>query len=64
MTPTSARHAAYLTHLSEARELLAMLTKHVDDCLDIDPDAVKWDAVGSAAALVASLREIEAAHVR
>ena len=51
---------AFIERLGSARELLAMLTRHVEDHMGVDPDELHWGHVGDAGHLVELLKE--AAH--
>ena len=48
---------AFIERLGSARELLAMLARHVDDHLGVAPDELHWGHVGDAGRLVEVLKE-------
>lgn len=50
--------AAFLTQIETARELVAMLSEHLDDHMGADPYYINWDDVGDAIRLVEALREV------
>ena len=48
---------AFLHNVGSARELLAMLTRHVEDHMGVDPEELHWGHVGDASHLVELLKE-------
>ncbi|XHR30393.1 MAG: hypothetical protein ACFUZC_07490 [Chthoniobacteraceae bacterium] len=48
---------AFTHHIGSARELVAMLTRHLDDHLGVAPDEVNWANAGDAAHLVELLKQ-------
>ena len=48
---------AFLHNIGSARELVAMLARHLDDHLGIAPDEVNWANAGDAAHLVEVLKQ-------
>ena len=52
---------AFTGNLAEARDLVAMIARHLDDHMGVDPEAVHWGHVGDAGRTVMALREIAVA---
>jgi hypothetical protein len=48
---------AFIFHIGDARELVAMLARHLDDHMSVAPDEVNWANVGDAARLVEVLKQ-------
>ena len=49
--------AAFLNNIGNARELVAMLARHLDDHMGVAPDEVNWANAGDAAHLVEVLMQ-------
>ena len=48
---------AFIHNIGSARELVAMLARHLDDHMGVAPDEVNWANAGDAAHLVEVLKE-------
>jgi len=48
---------AFIDRIASARELLTLLTRHLDDHMEVAPDEVNWANVGDAGRLVEVLKE-------
>ena len=48
---------AFIDRIARARELLTLLTRHLDDHMEVAPDEVNWANVGDAGRLVEVLKE-------
>jgi hypothetical protein len=48
---------AFLNNIGSARELVAMLARHLDDHMGVAPDEVNWANAGDAAHLVEVLNQ-------
>jgi hypothetical protein len=48
---------AFLLRIGNARELVTMLARHLDDHMGVGPDEVNWANVGDAGHLVEVLKE-------
>ena len=49
---------AFIDRIASARELLTLLTRHLDDHMEVAPDEVNWAHVGDAGRIRESLKEI------
>lgn len=49
--------AAFIHHIGSARELVAMLARHLDDHMGVAPDEVNWANAGDASHLVEILKQ-------
>lgn len=47
----------FVSRVNEARKLMKLLSSHVDDHMDVDPERVNWADAGDAGRLVELLRE-------
>ena len=48
---------AFIHRIASARELITLLTRHLDDHMEVAPDEVNWANVGDAGRLVEVLKE-------
>ena len=48
---------AFIDRIASARELLTLLTHHVDDHLGLTPEEIHWGHVGDAGHLVELIKE-------
>jgi hypothetical protein len=48
---------AFLLHIGDARELVAMLARHLEDHTGVAPDQVNWANVGDAGRLIEVLKQ-------
>ena len=56
-TTRSDAQTAFIHNIASARELITMLTRHLDDHMGVGPDEVHWGHVGDAGRLVENLKE-------
>lgn len=49
---------AFTQHIGDARELVTLISRHLDDHMEIAPDEANWANAGSAEHLVAELKHI------
>ena len=48
---------AFIDRIASARELITLLTRHLDDHMEVAPDEVNWANVGDAGRLVEVLKD-------
>ena len=49
---------AFCTNVADARELVTLIARHLDDHMGMGPDEVNWAHVGDAGRIRESLKEI------
>jgi len=49
---------AFTQHIGDARELVTLIARHLDEHMEIAPEEVNWANAGSAGHLVEELKQI------